>query len=143
MPIKIVTQRFQSEQVETSLVVSTIENNRERVRTIGNMMITTSGILIPANLAFLLYFVDKRVSDSAVILPLLIGVVLLLLSSLFSILSSLLRQKIRVSDMVNFVESLLRLYNSELRLSYLSFVFLLLGITAMIVGILIFVLKGA
>jgi len=143
MPIKIVSQHFQSKQVEADLIVSTIENNRERVRTIGNMMITTSGILIPANLAFLLYFVDKRVSDFAVILPLLGGVILLLFSSFFSVFSSLLRQKIQVSDMLNFVESLLRLYNSELRFSYLSFALLLLGVIAMIAGILVFVLKGA
>jgi hypothetical protein len=141
MPIKIVSQQFQNEVVKVELIVSTIENNRERIRTIGNMMITTSGILIPASLAFLLFFIDKRVTDFAVLLPLLIGIVFLLTSSFLSILSSLLRRKIYVSDMLNFVESLLRLYNSELRLSYFSFIFLILGIIAMTVSVLLFVFR--
>jgi hypothetical protein len=141
MPVRIVAQKFaEDEPVKVDLVISTIETNRERVRTIGNMMITTSGILIPATLAFLLYFVDKGFVDLAVLLPLIAGVVLFLASIFMSIFSSMLRRRITISGMADFVQDLNKLYNSELKTSYVSFAFLITGIVAMIVGVLAFVL---
>ncbi len=132
MPIRIVRQQLdEDEPVKMDLVISTIETNRERIRAIGNMMITTSGILIPTTLAFLLYFVDKGLVDLTVIIALIAGVVLFLASIFTSILSSMLRRKVYISSMMSFIDSLNRLYNSELKVSYASFALLMLGIVAM------------
>ena len=141
MPITIVDQNFENASVKMELVISTIETNRERIRTIGNMIIATSGMLIPASLAFLLFFMEKGTGNLPVILLLVVSVILFLLSSILSILSSMLRQKIYISDLLKFVENLLILYNSELKISYYSFSFLIMGLVTMITSVLIFTFK--
>lgn len=141
MPVRIVRHESLSESVKTELIISTIETNRDRVRAIGNMLITISGVLIPACLAFLVFFVDKGFIDADVSIFLATAILLLLASSCLSIISSFLRQKYTITNEAQFVEDLLSLLNSEIRYSYIAFFLLLFGISAMIVGVFIFVIK--
>lgn len=141
MPVRIVRQESQSSPVEIELVISTIETNRERVRTIGNMMITATGILTPVCLAFLLFFIDKGFLNVDAILLILCAVSLFLVALCLSIVSSFLRNKYLIVDEAQFVESLLTLLNTELRIARWSFATLVLGLLSMIAGVLAFVVR--
>jgi hypothetical protein len=140
VPVRIVRHESHTEPVKTEILISTIETNRDRIRTLGNMLISMSAILIPACLAFLLFLADKNLIGVKVAIFLVAAILSLLISSCLSILSSYFRSKFAIRDEVHFVEDLLKLLNSELRMSYFSFAFLLLGMVSMILGVLIFVI---
>jgi hypothetical protein len=143
MPIKILRHESSSEPVKVDLLVSTIETNRDRIRTLGNMLITAAGILISACLAFLLFIVDKGYTDTVVALLLGLAILLFLASTCLSIASSFLRKKFIVLDEAQFVEDLLINLNNELRVSHYAFLSLLAGLVAMISGVLLFVILHA
>src|SRR5436309_2290809 len=121
MPVKMLRYESQSEPVKLELLVNTIEMNRDRVRTIGNMLVTTAGILIPACLAFLLFFVDKGYIDTDIAALLAVAILLFLISSCLSIASSFLRNRYVIADEAQFVEDLLTNLNRELRFSRAAF----------------------
>jgi hypothetical protein len=141
MPIKILREESYSQPVKVDLLISTIETNRDRVRTIGNMLITASGILIPACLSFIIFFVDKGYSDTKVLILLAIAILLFLISSCLSIISSFLRKSYTILDEVQFIEDLIENLNKEIKISLIAFLFLIVGMIIMVIAVFVFAIE--
>jgi len=141
MTVRIIREESQEESVALDLVINTLEKNRDRIRTIGGMLLTISGLLISTCLGFLLFTVDRKLFDKTVAGCFLAAMVIFLTSSCLSILASFLRTNYSISTKGQFVTDLLSLYYSELGFSRWSFLLLVIGLSAMIIGGLIFVIR--
>lgn len=137
MPIEIINQKFKSEPISNERIIDTIETNRDRIREVSNMLISTSGILIPVALAFIVFLVEKGVTDLLAVITLMFSILFFLITVSMSIMSSFLRRKYFMTNEAQFIEDLLSLLKSELRLLRYSFAGLIAGILAMIAGVVI------
>lgn len=139
MAIKIVNYESQDKPVEKQLIIDTVERNRDRIRTVANMALTVSGIMISTSVAVIIFSVDKQVGGNA--LPVAFGFAALFFffAACVSIYSSLLRTKYTISSETKFVTDLIRLYYSELRLLRLCFLPLALGFFMIIGSIILFI----
>lgn len=141
MAVRILRSESSDAPVKIDLLVTTIETGRDRIRAIGNMLLTVSGILISVCFGFLLFLADKKMTDLAVGVSFIVAVLIFLISSCLSILSSFLRTKYTISNEAQFATDLLALFYSELRICRFSFITLLLGLLAMIIGTVFFMSK--
>jgi len=143
MPIRVVKEVHEDEDVDFHTIIQIIETNRDRVRTIGNMILTVCGIILSATFAFLLFLFDKGTIDLKervmMVLPFGGAIFTNLLSIYFGIASSFLKTRYAVSTKINMITDLLTLFYSELRLVRISFIFLILGLLLITVGTFIFV----
>jgi len=139
--IKIIDEKLQKTSLaDVRLIIETLERNRDRIRTLVNMIISTAGFLFSANLAFILLVIDKLVTVSQFAIILFFLALLLLLTTLVtSILASFLKQKYTITSDLKFVDDLLSIYYRELRLMRLSFVFLICGLSILFLVIVIIV----
>jgi len=141
--IRIIKEVSEDSHVEFDTIIQIIETNRDRVRTIGNMILTVSGIVLSATFGILLFIFDKGGLGrmKVTILVVLFGGAVLtnLLSVYLSIASSFLRTTYSLTTKVNLVTDLMALLNSELRLVRLSFLFLIAGLLLITTGTVAFV----
>lgn len=139
MTVKILRHETRDESVDSQLLVDTIERNRDRLRTIANMALTVSGIMISACIAFVLFIVDKRIGGIFLPIAFSMAALLFFIATCVSTYSSLLRTKYTIFTKAQFVDDLLSLYYSELKYIRASFVPLFLGLLT-VTGSLIFFL---
>ncbi len=141
MAIRILKYKSRDESVSTDLIIDTVERNRDRIRTIANMSLTLSGIMISASTAFVLFAVEKKIGGIVLPLALAAAGACFFLSATISVYSSLLRTKYGISSEAQFVEDLLSLYYSELRLLRVCFFPLILGFAAIITSLVLLLAK--
>jgi hypothetical protein len=131
MAVRIVNGEFDSSPVPFETVISTVEKNRDRVRSIGAMVLTLCGILISAANGLILFMADKRLGSHRLTLTLGGSVICFMGASVLAVLSSFLRRTVPVSSQAQFVVDMLAIYLSELTLLRWTLAFLLLGLCFM------------
>ena len=142
MPIEITARHGQPDDtVDDELVIDTIERNRERVRTVGNMSLTVSGIMVSSSVAFVLFIAEKQGPRTLVIL-FTVATALFFAAASLSLVSAMLRTRVVISTRTQFVADLMRQYNSELSLLRWSFLPLFLGFMCIIIGVMTFITNG-
>lgn len=141
MVIRILRHESRDEPVDIQLIVDTIERNRDRLRTIANMSLTVSGIMISACIAFVLFAVDKKTGGVFLPVAFSVGAVFFFIAACVGIYSSLLRRKYSISTKAQFVEDLLSLYYSELKLLRACFISLLLGLLSVTGSLVLFLFR--
>ncbi|WP_054762268.1 hypothetical protein [Methylomonas koyamae] len=140
MAVKIVDESFEEgTHVELDLLITTIEKNRDRVRSVASMLLTFSGTLISFGSAFLLFVSDKAPSERRTISIFAFAILLLITAAALSIFSSFLRNKYSMSNKSEFTSALLQLYSAELRLIGVAACFTILGLTALVTAVASFV----
>lgn len=143
MPIRVVKETSQDETVGFETLVTIIETNRDRVRTMGNMILTVSGIILSATFAILLFIFDKGgMSQTFLVIAVVLfggSILLNLVSIYFSIASSLLKTRYSITTKVNVVTDLMALFHSELQLVRVSFIFVLIALLFITFGTAAFV----
>lgn len=135
MAIRIIGQQTNVKAVDANLLVNTIEKNRDRVRTLANMVLSSSSVLISASLAFLLYLGNNKILDRTSAITIIVCLAVLLSASVSSIGAGLMRTKYVISDQGQFVESLLKLLSSELKVTYAAIGLLLCGAVTLVSAI--------
>lgn len=138
MAIRILRHESRDKAVEFALIVDTLERNRERIRTIANMVLTLSGIMISACVALIVFAADKDLATPVLKWSLALASVSFLPASWFSLLASFLRTKYTISGEAQFVTDMLALYYSELRFLRVAIIFLLLRLLITTMGIVAF-----
>jgi hypothetical protein len=136
--IRILHQSTQDEEVDTALLVETLERNRDRIRTVANMSLTVSGIMVSACVALLLFCADKNVGLSTLPVAFCMACVLFFVAACLSLYSAMLRTQYVVSSKAQFVEDLLTVFYSELRLLRASLIPLFLGLLTITAGTIVF-----
>lgn len=140
MAITVIKESHANEAVDFETAVSLIETGRDRVRTIGNMILTVAGISLSATLAFLLFLFDKLPSPSIYIKIWMIGFGISacasLISVMFSISSAFLRGRYAMTTKMAVLSTLSSNLSSELRLVRVSFFFLAISLLLTTVGML-------
>jgi hypothetical protein len=133
VPVKIVGERLGKQQpVEQATIIDTIERNRDRVRSLVTMMISTISILFSANIAILILLVDKIKSTG--FLPRLLGtlsLVFLLVALITCMMGAFLRRNYTLVSMTKFINDLFSIYYRELRIVRIAFSFLILGLISL------------
>lgn len=130
MPVKVVGERLGKQQpVDQATIIDTIERNRDRVRSLVTMMISTISILFSANIAILILLIDKI--KSAGLLPRLLGtlsLVFFLVALITCMMGAFLRRAYTVVSVTKFKHDLFSLYYSELRIVRIAFILLIVGL---------------
>lgn len=143
MPIRIVKEASRDEPVGFETLITIIETNRDRVRTMGNMILTVAGIILSATFAILLFIFDKGgMSHTFLIVAVVLfggSILLNLISIYFSIASSLLKTRYSITTKINVITDLMDLFHTELQLVRLSFIFVLLALVFITFGTAAFV----
>lgn len=143
MTVTITRHQFaRLERVELDLIASTIERNRDRVRTISGMLLSLAAILIPSCTAFVLFVAQNAKSQRFTLTLFVLSVVSFLLSAVLAILSSFLRTEYAIIDKPRFVADLLQVYNSELRLLRIASVIVILGLSFLTAATTSFLIQG-
>jgi len=119
-----------------------IENNRSRIRTLGNMVLTVGGLLL-STLFVLLFFVLQ--DKSTTILPslpvlLLCSIALLIISISLSVYSAFLRSPSAIYTKIQLVDSLLSILHRENRRVMIAFGFMVVAIIVFAFGFGLFIL---
>ena len=83
MTIKILREVSEEKPVDFALVIETLERNRERIRTIANMVLTLSGIMISACVALIMFTTEKYVNTPLLKWPLVLASISYLPASWF------------------------------------------------------------
>ena len=130
MPLKIVSEvKGRDEVVDTSVIVGTIERNRDRVRSLVTMMISATSILFSANLAILIFMIDKIKTAGLWSRVLgMLSVVCLIVTLVTSMMGAFLRRHFSITSTTKFIDDLLMVYYSELRIVRIAFAFLVAGL---------------
>lgn len=103
--------------VDQKIVIDTIEKNRDRVRTVIGIILSSTGFLFSANVASLLFNVDKlRNTEPFVRILYLASLTTLLLTVLFCVSAAFLRTTYSITTRVKFINDLLTNYYRELRM---------------------------
>jgi hypothetical protein len=134
VPVKIVAElQGKQEAVDESTIVETLERNRDRVRSLVTMMISTTSILFSANLAILIFTIDKiRTAGLLSRLLCVMSLVCLLATLVTSMTGAFLRRRYSIVTTAKFIDDLLTIYYSELRIIRIAFVFLVAGLTSLL-----------
>ena len=108
-----------SDFVTPQLVIDTIERNRERIRTVSNMILTMVGLLLSVSFAVVPFAYDKvrnasRQATIVIGIAYSLTVLALLLSAYQSIFASLLRREYSITTVIKFIDDLMELYYTEL-----------------------------
>jgi uncharacterized membrane protein YbhN (UPF0104 family) len=124
-----------------------VERNRDRIRTLGGMITSTSGLFVSISLGIILFAVGNKQNLgtqrlATLIWLLLIGLLLLISSSALAIFSGVFRRSFTIIDQRKFLDDLLQLYHSELRLMRLSLACFFLGLSEMFISIMWFSLSA-
>lgn len=136
MAVQIVGEKFEeSSHVELDLLITTVEKNRDRVRSIASMLLSFAGTLIAFSSAFLLFTSDKAPSERRTIAVFSLAIALLIIAAALSIFLAFLRNKYSISDKSEFVSALLELYEAELKLLKTAAVFAICGLIALVAAV--------
>ena len=138
MPVKITGHQTQDQLVTDDVLINTIERNRDRVRTTASMVLTVSGIMISASVAFVLFTNDKKIGNALLSASFIVTATLFVVAAAASLFSTLLRTKVSMTSQSQFVLDLLGQYNRELRLLRIAIVPLLLGFLFMVIAVVLF-----
>jgi len=137
MPVTILHQSRTDQMVDSKRLIEIIEKNRDRTRTTGNMLLTLSGIMISTSVAVVLFLIQFKGVRLLCVGFVFCASLMFLLAACLGIFSCFLKTAHVITTEEKFVSDLVALLNSELRLLRVSFVVLVLGILAMLTGILI------
>jgi|SRR5208337_94342 len=135
MAVRIVNKQFDSSLVSQDTLVSTVEKNRDRIRTFGGMLLTLCGVLISASTAFTLFLVDKKLGSHKTILFFGAAALCFVVTALLTVLSSFLRTNYAVSSQEQFLTDLLTVYTSELLFMRCALIALIFGLLSMLTAI--------
>jgi len=141
MPIEVIRHISNDSPVDDNLLIETLERNRERIRTIANMSLTVSGIMISSSIAFVLFAEEKGIGGPLLSAVFGLAMVLFFIAASLSLISSTLRRSYVISTRSQFIVDLLSLYYSELRFLRVSFVPLFIGFLTITAGMIAFLLK--
>jgi hypothetical protein len=131
MAVKIVKSEFDSSPVPFETILDTVEKNRDRVRSIGAMVLTLCGILISASNALILFMTDKRLGSHRLRLALGTSVLCFGASAVLAVISCFLRREFPITNRSKFLLDMLAIYRSELFLLRLTLLFLVGGLFVM------------
>jgi len=141
MTIRVLSHKTQPKMVEPALIVDTVERNRDRNRTVGNMVLTMAGILISMTIVLIVFSADKKINDIRLATAFFISVFAYVLTGMIGIASCFLRTKRTITTEAQFISDLLSLFLTELRLLRLSCTFLALGMLGNLVGLFFFIFR--
>lgn len=142
MAIKIIKDSTKQVNVSNDLIIRTIETNRDRVRTSANMILSLSGIVLSASMAFLLFIIEKKVADWLTILSFGFASLCFLVAAYNSIHSSFLRKTFTISEEAQFITDLLYLLNQEISLLKRATFSILTGMLVLSIGVVIFIINN-
>jgi len=127
------------EFVTVKEIIDLLENNRSRVRTLANLIITVCGLLLSTSF-IVLFFILK---DSSHLIPSIVPILLfsVIVSLLISMISGLISvyapSPTVVSTKIGLIDKLLGIYRIEQRRATISVTFLLIGIVLFFVSLVI------
>lgn len=142
MAIKIITDSTKKVLVSNDLIIRTIETNRDRVRTSANMILSLSGIVLSASIAFLLFIIEKKIADWMTIFCFGFASLCFLIAAYNSIYSSFLRKTFTITDETQFINDLLYLLNQELKYLKIATFSILTGMVVLSSGVIIFIINN-
>jgi len=137
MAIKILSSDLKSTPVTAEFLISATEKNRDRIRSISSMILTACGILISASVAIIVFITDKRPEMRFIVYFLVGGAFCFASSATLSVASSFLRVSYVITTMEQFVNDILTIYHSELRILRISLVVFLSGLLLVAVAVII------
>lgn len=131
-----------SELVTIEVILDILENNRTRIRDLGKMVLTVCGFLLSASFVVLFFVLQNQTSQVlvAVALPLFGATASLVLSTLFSVLSSMVPSPTAVRTKFELIDVLVQIYHREHRRVIWAVVFLILAIILFVAALVVFAL---
>lgn len=138
--VELVEVGEDSEPVTIEATLEVLENNRTRIRDLGNMVLTVCGILLSASFVVLFFVLQNRSSNVLIAVPVILfaATASLILSTLFSVLSSMLPSPTAVRTKFELIDVLARIYHREHRRVILAVIFLILGIVLFVAALVVF-----
>jgi hypothetical protein len=135
MAVRLVRKQFDPSLVSQDTLVSTVEKNRDRIRTFGGMLLTLCGMLISASMAFILFLVDKKLGSHKTIVLFGAATLCFVVTALLTVLSSILRTNYAISTREQFLTDLLNVYTSELLFMRCALIALISGLLSMLMAV--------
>lgn len=122
--------------------LSTIEKNRERVRSLSNMILSSCSIFLPISFV-ILFFVIKETELKNFIVPgiLILSDVILIISIFFSISSVYTKEPKAITTKFNLISQQTYYYIREQRNARISIIFLFIGIVLFLISLIIFAVE--
>lgn len=111
-------------------IISILENNRTRIRSLGSMILTVCGLLMSTSF-IILFFIFKEASvKTSLIIPILLFSIIgsLTISIILGVFSAYMPTPTTVCTKLELVDVLTNIYRCEHRRITISIAFLLLGV---------------
>jgi hypothetical protein len=135
MPIEITKDTTTDPQISGEILITTIEKNRDRVRTTAGMILSLSGMSLSAALAIALFAVKENKVRPVSLVLICLAAVLFLSASLFAIEASFFRQQYRITTRSQFIADLLQLFSRETRYVRVASVFSIGGLACLVTAV--------
>ncbi len=125
-------------------VLKILNNNRDKIRTLSNLILTVSGFLLSAWFVILFFLIEyqNQSNQITVIALILAGTILLLLSIIFSVLSAMLPSPKTVVNKLVLIDTINHIYHREFRFIKLAIVFLISSISTFLFGLFVFLYQS-
>lgn len=115
MAIRITKDTTSDPLVESDVVITTIEKNRDRLRTTASMIVGLSSMSLSASLAIAIFLVREHVAQKPTVVLISMAAFQFLLAAILAVESSFFRRNYRISTCSRFVADLLHVFEREIR----------------------------
>lgn len=138
--IKLVKTNGEEDLVTLDGFLTIVENNRGRIRNLGNLLLTVCGLLLSTTFVVLFFVLQEKTLNIPSSVPILLfgTIVSLMISTLYSILSSLVPAPVAIRTKLQLMDVLTQIYHRGYKRAVIAVISLFVAITLFLASLIIF-----